>query len=108
MGKQLRVFGDGEQTRDFTFVENVVEANLLAMHQPEIGGEIFNIACGERLTINHLVASLESILGRAVVVERAEARPGDVRHSMGDISKARLRARIRAQRRLRNWSSPDC
>jgi nucleoside-diphosphate-sugar epimerase len=87
--KGVTIFGDGEQSRDFTYVDNVVEANLLAMKAPEVSGRTYNIACGDRISLNDLVASIGRTLGRTIEPEYAPPRPGDVRHSMADISLAR-------------------
>ena len=83
------VFGDGEQSRDFTYVSNVVEANILASKAEGVAGEIFNIACGERTTVNTLAAKVNEILGRDLNPSYEKPRPGDVKHSFADISKAR-------------------
>ncbi len=83
------VFGDGEQSRDFTYIDNVVEANLLAADAVGVSGRTFNIACGERITLNGLLEELRSILGSKVEASYLEQRPGDVRHSLADISLAR-------------------
>lgn len=90
-GEPPTIFGDGEQSRDFTYVENVVEANLLAAKVPNIAGEVFNIACGERITINELAQLLTEIIGvnPRLKPKYAPSRPGDVRHSLADISKSR-------------------
>ena len=84
------IFGDGEQSRDFTYVENVVEANLLAAKAPDVAGEVFNIACGERITVNELAQLLSRTVGApaGLTPRFAEERPGDVRHSLADISSA--------------------
>jgi UDP-glucose 4-epimerase len=82
------VYGDGEQSRDFTFVRHVVEANILACESDVTG--TFNVACGRSVTINDLVALINEILGTDVKPEYVAPRPGDVRHSLADISKARL------------------
>lgn len=87
-GEPPMIFGDGEQSRDFTYVENVVEANLLAAKAPDVAGEVLNIACGERISINQLVAILGEIIGTKIKPMYAPPRPGDVRHSLADISKA--------------------
>ena len=88
--KSPLIFGDGEQSRDFTFVENVVSANLLACRKggEDISGEVFNIACGKRTSINQLVESINKILGKNVKAEFAEPRIGDVKHSLANIGKA--------------------
>lgn len=85
------IFGDGEQSRDFTYVENVIEGNLLAAKADGVSGEVFNIACGEQLTVNGLVRLLGGVLEvpSGLEAEYAPVRPGDVRHSLADISKAR-------------------
>lgn len=82
------IYGDGEQSRDFTFVENVVEANLVAAAS-EATGVAVNIGCGERFTLNQLVAMLNELLGTGFEPEYQEPRPGDVRHSLAGIEKAR-------------------
>jgi UDP-glucose 4-epimerase len=83
------IYGDGEQSRDFTYVDNVVDANVLAMSAPEVGGRTYNIACGDRITLNDLVATIGRVLGRTIEPRHAPPRAGDVRHSMADISRAR-------------------
>ncbi|MCR4404990.1 MAG: SDR family oxidoreductase [Candidatus Acetothermia bacterium] len=89
-GEPPTIFGDGEQSRDFTHIENVVEANLLAAKAPGVAGEVFNIACGERITVNELARLLTEIVGvnPKLKPKYALARPGDLRHSLADISKA--------------------
>lgn len=86
---ELTIFGDGEQTRDFTFVDNVVSANLLAAVAPIPTGEVFNIACGEPVTVNTLVDELAGIMGRTARKVHLPARTGDIRDSDADIGKAR-------------------
>ncbi|TPW16928.1 MAG: UDP-glucose 4-epimerase [bacterium] len=83
--------GDGEQSRDFTYVANVVDANLLAARAPAdaIRGEILNMACGTRYSLNQLVALVAGLTGRDVTPQYREARAGDVRHSEADITRAR-------------------
>ena len=88
-GEKLVVFGDGEQTRDFTYVDNVVAANLLAATAPIGNGDVFNIACGESVTVNALVDELADITGRAGDREYLPARAADVKDSEADISRAR-------------------
>ena len=87
-GEPPVIFGDGEQSRDFTYVENVVDANIAALERPDVGGRIYNIACGRRITLNALVQSLREELGSSVEVVHGSARPGDVRHSVADVSLA--------------------
>lgn len=88
-GRAPVVFGDGEQSRDFTYVDNVVDANVLAMDAPEARGRVYNVACGERVTINELLAELRELLGSSVEAEYRPQRPGEVRHSLADIAAAR-------------------
>lgn len=83
------IFGDGNQTRDFTYVENVVEANLLACFAPKAPGQALNVACGQSVSVLHLLENMAQILGVQAEPEFAPPRPGDVRHSMADISRAR-------------------
>ena len=82
------VYGDGEQSRDFTYVENVVEANILAMAVSYGRGEVMNIACGQRTSLNQLLEILQRILGSKVKPAYQDPRPGDVKHSLADIGKA--------------------
>jgi UDP-glucose 4-epimerase len=88
-GEPPMIFGDGEQSRDFTFVENVVEANVLALAARGVGGRVYNIACGERITLNRLAAVLRNQTGAEVVPVNGPPRPGDIRHSIADIKRAR-------------------
>src|SRR4030095_10539054 len=85
----ITVYGDGEQSRDFTYVENVVEANLLALRAIEVSGTVCNIGCGEHITLNKLIRLLEEILGVKANVNYAGSKVGDVRHSLADITRAR-------------------
>jgi len=87
-GRSPRVFGNGEQSRDFTYVDNVVEANMRAMEASNVGGKAFNVACGERITLNHLLSQLRELTGTGLAAEYYPARPGDVPHSLADISRA--------------------
>lgn len=90
-GEQPSIFGDGEQGRDFTYVDNVVEANLLAMHADadKVAGRVFNVACGTRHTLNETFTVLADLLGFDKPALYAPARHGDVRDSLADISAAR-------------------
>jgi nucleoside-diphosphate-sugar epimerase len=88
-GTQPTIFGTGEQSRDFTFVENTVHANVLAMTEPAAAGELFNVACGERFSLNELVRTIGEIVGTDITPRYAEPRTGDVDHSMADITRAR-------------------
>ncbi len=83
------VFGDGEQTRDFTYIENVVQANLLAATSPVAVGAAMNIGCGERISLNAVLQTAGELLGTHVHAEYRDPRPGDVRDSLADISRAR-------------------
>lgn len=83
------VHGDGEQSRDFTYVDNAVEANLLAADAEGAAGQAFNVACGERTSLNEIVAQLAALTGREIEPVNTDARPGDVRHSLADIDSAR-------------------
>jgi UDP-glucose 4-epimerase len=84
----ITVYGDGEQSRDFTYIDNVVDANLLALRAPNAPGEVCNIGCGQRVTLIELIRILEELLGVQAHVIYAAAKPGDVRHSLADITKA--------------------
>lgn len=85
-GERPVIYGDGEQSRDFTYIDNVVEANILAA-EGEATGEAFNVACGGRYTINELVAFINDSLGTDIDPIYDDPRSGDVRHSMADVSK---------------------
>jgi UDP-glucose 4-epimerase len=84
----LTVHGDGEQSRDFTYVDNVVEANLKACTAPGVGGEVFNIACDTRYSVLEIAHTIESLLGRKVKIQHTPPRAGDVRHTQASIKKA--------------------
>ena len=83
------IFGDGEQTRDFTYVENAVQANLLACEAPSASGKVFNIGVGERFSLNQTVALLNKISSKNLEVKYDPPRDGDIRDSQADISQAR-------------------
>jgi len=87
-GEPPPVHGDGLQSRDFTYVTNNVQANLLAATTPGIAGRVFNIACGRRYTLLELIAALNDILGTHIEPVHTPPRPGDVRHSLADITAA--------------------
>ena len=88
-GRNPTVFGDGLQSRDFIFVRDVVEANFLAMHNPNLGkGEVFNIATGRRSSLLNLLDILKDLVGKDVNPRFKDARRGDVRHSVADITRA--------------------
>jgi len=86
--KPPTIHGDGEQSRDFTYIDNVVHANLLALTAPRLGGETINVALGGRITLNELYAHIAKILGSDIQPEHSEPRAGDVRHSQASIEKA--------------------
>lgn len=89
--------GDGLHSRDFTYVANVVAANLLACTAPGIGGEVFNVACGGRITLNTLLQQINRITGKDIRANHADSRPGDIRDSQADIEKAGARMGYRPQ-----------
>lgn len=88
-GKPPIVYGDGEQTRDFTFVSNVVDANWKAATSPNVAGQAFNIGCGHRTSLNQLIGMFNRILGTQITPIYEPTRKGDVRDSVADIAKAR-------------------
>lgn len=87
-GRRPVIYGDGEQTRDFTYIENVVEGNWLASRAEKTRGEVVNLATAARISLNQLVALLRDITGITIEPIYAEARRGDVKHSLADISRA--------------------
>lgn len=88
-GKRPAVYGDGEQTRDFTHLENAVLANFLAVRRDRAAGGVYNIGCGESYTLNDLLARLSRAIGTSIAPEYLPLRAGDVRHSCASIEKAR-------------------
>lgn len=89
-GEPATVFGDGEQTRDFNYVANAVSANLLACEAPLAAcGRAYNVACGDRISLNRLVEILGELLGVTPRAVHAEPRNGDIRHSLADVGAAR-------------------
>lgn len=86
--KPPTVYGDGEQSRDFTYIDNVVEANLLAARAKQTKGEVINIACGEAITVNEIIALINELLGKNIKPIYTDPRPGDVKHSLADITLA--------------------
>ena len=83
---QPTVYGDGEQSRDFTYVDNIVHGNLLAVEAQDAPGKVMNLACGGQLTLNQLLALLRQVTGSNVEAVHTDPRPGDVRHSWADIT----------------------
>jgi nucleoside-diphosphate-sugar epimerase len=89
-GERPVIYGDGEQSRDFTYIDNVVDANLKAAESVKAVGQVINVANGERISLNQLLAELKIVTGKPdVVADYQEARAGDVKHSLADISVAR-------------------
>jgi UDP-glucose 4-epimerase len=88
-GESPTIYGDGEQTRDFTYIDNVVQANLLASRAPGVKGEVVNVACGQSITVNEIIRQINALLGTNVPPRYVPARAGDVKHSLADISAAK-------------------
>jgi len=88
-GKAPIIYGDGEQSRDFSYIDNVVSANLLACTAPNVAGQLINVACGERTSLNDLYRMLQDILGVHIAAEYSDPRPGDVKHSLANIDRAK-------------------
>jgi UDP-N-acetylglucosamine/UDP-N-acetyl-alpha-D-glucosaminouronate 4-epimerase len=88
-GRSVPVYGDGEQRRDFTYVGNIVEANLLAAESPGVSGAVLNVATGRATTVNELADTIASLLGRPVDRDEQPERTGDVRDSWADVTRAR-------------------
>jgi UDP-glucose 4-epimerase len=88
-GKSPTIYGDGEQSRDFTYIDNVVKANLEAARAPRAAGEVMNIGLGDRITLNRIVELLNEILGTCINPIYEPPRSGDVRHSQASIERAR-------------------
>jgi len=87
--KPPTIYGDGKQSRDFTYVDNVVEANLLAARAKKTRGEVINIACGKAITVNEIIDMINEFTGRKVKPIYVASRPGDVKHSLADITLAK-------------------
>src|SRR5262249_4268350 len=88
-GRSPLIHGDGEQSRDFTFVADAVQANLRAAEAPGVGGRGYNGACGRRTSLLDLVGHLNALLGTSIAPTFGPARPGDVRHSQADVERAK-------------------
>jgi nucleoside-diphosphate-sugar epimerase len=88
-GQQPVVFGDGEQTRDFTYVENAVQANLLACEAPDVAGQVFNVGTGARISLNRTLELLRKISGKHLEAKYDPPREGDIRDSQADILRAK-------------------
>ena len=89
VNQPVTIFGDGEQSRDFTHVDNVVQANLLAMDAANVSGKVYNIACGSKVTLNELVTELQELVGADAETVYAPKRAGDVPHSLASLDRAR-------------------
>ncbi len=89
-GEQPTIFGDGEQSRDFTYIDNTVDANLLACQAPasQVAGKVFNVATGRRITLNETFKALQGLTSYSGQPRYEAARGGDIKHSLADISKA--------------------
>ncbi|HVV50905.1 MAG TPA: SDR family oxidoreductase [Polyangia bacterium] len=90
-GQGVTIYGDGTQSRDFCFIDNTVEANLLAGAAPGASGGVFNVACGAAINLNEVVKLVGGIVGHEVPITYAPGRVGDVKHSLADITAARER-----------------
>ncbi len=89
LDQQPLIFGDGSQSRDFTFIDNVISANMLACKAPKKAcGRVMNIACGERITLNELAAELKTLLQKNIDPKHGNERPGDIKHSLAAIALA--------------------
>jgi nucleoside-diphosphate-sugar epimerase len=88
-GRQPVIYGDGQQTRDFTYIANVVDGVLRACEAPNASGEVINVACGTRISLNTLLATMNRIVGTETQASYRDARAGDVRDSQADITKAK-------------------
>lgn len=88
-GTPATIYGDGLQSRDFCFIENVIEANLLACTAKDAPGEVMNIACGEAITLLGVLETIQETLGKKIPPKHDPPRAGDIKHSLADIGKAR-------------------
>ncbi len=88
-GRPLEVHGDGRQSRDFTYIDNVVDANVMAARAPDAGGEVFNVGCGMRVSLLDIIQRLETLLGRPLERRHTPPRAGDVPHTLADVEKAK-------------------
>jgi nucleoside-diphosphate-sugar epimerase len=88
-GRRPTIYGDGKQSRDFTYIDNVVHANLLALSAKRLQGEVVNVACGNRISLNRLVTMLQRIFGTKISPIYEKPREGDIKHSLADITRAK-------------------
>src|SRR5437870_5905191 len=89
--KRPTIYGDGLQSRDFTYVQNVVEANLVACTVPGVAGQVFNVACGDRITVISMLQQINKITGKDIAPIYGDLRKGDIKHSQADITRAKER-----------------
>jgi UDP-glucose 4-epimerase len=94
-GEPLEIHGDGEQSRDFTYIDNVVEANRLSLTTPGVAGAVFNVACNERHSLLDIVAGLERLIGHPLKRNHVAPRRGDVRHTQASIERIAEQLRFR-------------
>ena len=87
--KPPTVYGDGEQTRDFSHIDNVVHANMLAARAAKTAGQVINVACGESVSVNQTIRVIDELLGKNVEPVYTDTRPGDVKHSLADVTLAK-------------------
>lgn len=108
VGEEITVYGDGEQTRDFTYVSDVIEANLLAASNDLVGG-VFNVGGGSRISVKELIKKIEKITGKKAKLEYIEKQRGDVKDTLADTSKARevlhWKPRVRIEEGLERYIS---
>lgn len=90
-GRSPTIYGDGSQSRDFCFIDNVVEANLKAAEARNVAGRVFNVACGAAIDLNRVLELIGEAIGRRVEAQYEPGRAGDIKHSLADISEARAR-----------------
>ena len=112
-GEEITIFGDGTQTRDFTYVDDAVEANILAA-ESDIVGEIFNIGGGSRISVNALIEEIVKLIGKEAKIKYIEKQKGDVRDTLADVSKAKEKLRWKPKanieeglKRYINWKNKN-
>lgn len=90
-GGEIEIYSNGEQTRDFTFISDIIDANILAMNSEMDNSEIFNVGGGSRKTLNEVIGIIEDIMGKKTKTTHIKKQKGDMRHTYADISKAKER-----------------